>query len=141
MTLRLIGVPWPQRDQITNQYPGGVPQFIRDALETVVTELPFQDNYFWRVYFQGHYTPDCCPEYLKPENFDRCGNALPRLKIHTATVTDFLRRTRAGPVEVRAAGSHGLDGLATIPRAWSRSGTRSWRKRGPGRGPSTAAPG
>ncbi len=96
VTLSLIGVPWPQRDQITNQYPGGVSQFIRDALETVVTKLPFQDNYFWRVYIQGHYTPECCPEYLKPANFLPLRKRLDRLKIHTCTMTEFLRRTEPG---------------------------------------------
>lgn len=96
VTLSLVGVPWPQRDQITNQYPGGVSQFIRDALETVLLQLPFKDNYFWRVYLQGHYTRECCPEYLKPENFARLKTLLPRLKIHTSTVTTFLRKTEPG---------------------------------------------
>jgi S-adenosylmethionine-diacylglycerol 3-amino-3-carboxypropyl transferase len=96
-TLSLIGVPWPQRNEITTQYPGGVAQFIRDSVEAVVTRLPFWENYFWRVYLQGYYTPACCPEYLKPENFDRLRNGLlDRLKIHTASVTDFLQRTEAG---------------------------------------------
>lgn len=95
-TLTLLGVPWPQRDQITTQYPGGVSQFIRDSLEAVLCQLPFATNYFWRVYFQGHYTPECCPEYLKRENFDALRAALPRLKIHTGTVTDFLRQTEPG---------------------------------------------
>jgi S-adenosylmethionine-diacylglycerol 3-amino-3-carboxypropyl transferase len=92
-TLTLLGVPWPQRDQIVTQYRGGVSQFIRDSLEAVVCELPFSNNYFWRVYFQGFYTRDCCPEYLKEANFERLRAALPRLKIHTATVTDFLHQT------------------------------------------------
>lgn len=96
LTLSLAGVPWPQRNQITNQYPGGISQFIRDALEAVLLELPFQNNYFWRVYLQGHYTPECCPEYLKRDNFDRLRQLLPRLKIHTATVTEFLRGTEPG---------------------------------------------
>jgi S-adenosylmethionine-diacylglycerol 3-amino-3-carboxypropyl transferase len=95
VTLSLAGVPWPQRDQITNQYPGGISQFIRDSLEAVLLVLPFQDNYFWRVYLQGHYTPECCPEYLKPENFQRLRTLLPRLKIHTSTVTDFMNSTEA----------------------------------------------
>jgi len=96
-TLSLIGVPWPQRNEITTQYPGGVAQFIRDSVEAVVTRLPFWENYFWRVYLQGYYTPACCPEYLKPENFARLRNGLlDRLKIHTASVTDFLQRTEAG---------------------------------------------
>ncbi|MFO0845664.1 MAG: BtaA family protein, partial [Gemmataceae bacterium] len=82
-TLTLVGVPWPQRDQIMTQYPGGVAQFIRDSLEAVLCKLPFRDNYFWRVYFQGHYTEEACPEYLKRGNFDRLRALLPRLKIHT----------------------------------------------------------
>ena len=95
-TLSLLGVPWPQRDEITTQYPGGVGQFVRDAVEAVVTELPFHNNYFWRVYFQGHYTPHCCPEYVRKENFERLRTLIPRLKIHTCTVTDFLRHTEPG---------------------------------------------
>jgi S-adenosylmethionine-diacylglycerol 3-amino-3-carboxypropyl transferase len=96
-TLSLIGVPWPQRNEITTQYPGGIAQFIRDCVEAVVTQLPFADNYFWRVYLQGHYTPDCCPEYLKPENFRRLRDGLlDRLRIYTGTVTGFLRQTTAG---------------------------------------------
>jgi S-adenosylmethionine-diacylglycerol 3-amino-3-carboxypropyl transferase len=96
VTLSLLGVPWPQRNQIIQQYPGGVARFIQDAVEAVITQLPFADNYFWRVYFQGFYTQTCCPEYLKPGNFERLRGLLPCLKIHTATVTDFLRQTEQG---------------------------------------------
>ncbi len=96
LTLSLVGVPWPQRDQITNQYPGGISHFIRDAFEAVLLDLPFKENYFWRVYLQGHYTPDCCPEYLKKDNFDRLKTLLPRLHIHTSTMTDFLRQAEPG---------------------------------------------
>lgn len=95
-TLTLLGVPWPQRDQITTQYKGGVSQFIRDSLEAVVCELPFQENYFWRVYFQGFYTPESCPEYLKRDNFERLKSLMPRLKIHTTTVTEYLRQAEPG---------------------------------------------
>jgi len=96
LTLSLVGVPWPQRNQIKQQYPGGVSKFIRDSIEAVVLDLPFQDNYFWRVYMQGHYTPECCPEYLKAEHFDRLKTLMPRLKIHTNTVTGFLERAEPG---------------------------------------------
>jgi S-adenosylmethionine-diacylglycerol 3-amino-3-carboxypropyl transferase len=95
-TLSLLGVPWPQRDQITTQYKGGVAKFIRDSVETVLCELPFHDNYFWRVYLQGFYEPDCCPEYLRKENFEALKNLMPRLHIHTTTITDFAQKTPPG---------------------------------------------
>jgi S-adenosylmethionine-diacylglycerol 3-amino-3-carboxypropyl transferase len=73
-----------------------VAKFIRDAFEAVVCELPFRDNYFWRVYLQGFYTPDCCPEYLKPENFEALRQRLDRLKIHSMPLVDFLRGSEPG---------------------------------------------
>ncbi len=96
LTLTLVGVPWPQRDQIVRQYPGGVARFIRDAFEAVVCELPFRDNYFWRVYLQGYYTKECCPEYLKPANFGPLRERLHRLRIHTAPLASFLRSAEPG---------------------------------------------
>jgi S-adenosylmethionine-diacylglycerol 3-amino-3-carboxypropyl transferase len=96
-TLSLVGVPWPQRNEIVMQYPGGIAKFIRDCVEVVATQLPFTSNYFWRVYLQGHYTPACCPEYLKPENFQRLKDGLlDRLRIYTGTVTQFLSDTEEG---------------------------------------------
>jgi S-adenosylmethionine-diacylglycerol 3-amino-3-carboxypropyl transferase len=96
LTLSLLGVPWPQRDEITTQYPGGVPQFIQDCVETVLTRLPLRTNYFWRVYLQGFYDEYSCPEYLKAENFAALKKALDRLNIHTCTVTGFLEDAEPG---------------------------------------------
>jgi S-adenosylmethionine-diacylglycerol 3-amino-3-carboxypropyl transferase len=96
LTLTLVGVPWPQRDQIVRQYPGGVARFIQDAFEAVVCQLPFRDNYFWRVYLQGFYTKECCPEFLKAANFAPLRERLSGLKIHTAPLVDFLRGARPG---------------------------------------------
>jgi S-adenosylmethionine-diacylglycerol 3-amino-3-carboxypropyl transferase len=95
-TLSLMGVPWPQRDQITTQYKGGVAKFIRDSVEAVLCDLPFHDNYFWRVYLQGFYTPDCCPEYLRKENFEALKGLMPRLHIHTTTITDYAKSATPG---------------------------------------------
>jgi S-adenosylmethionine-diacylglycerol 3-amino-3-carboxypropyl transferase len=95
-TLSLLGVPHPQRRLVQAQHPDGVAGFIREALEYVAQELPLKDNYFWRVYFEGRYTPDCCPEYLKPEGFARLKDGLAeRITLHTCTVTEFLHETDA----------------------------------------------
>ncbi len=43
----------------------------------------------------GHYSPHCCPEYLRYENFQRLKTDLAdRVSLHTNTVLGFLRRYR-----------------------------------------------
>ena len=59
--------------------------------ETVVTRLPFQENYFWRVYINGKYTPECCPEYLKRGNYQALRAGVGRLRLQTRSLTDYLR--------------------------------------------------
>jgi S-adenosylmethionine-diacylglycerol 3-amino-3-carboxypropyl transferase len=60
-------------------------------MEAVFACLPLADNYFWRVYINGAYTPDCCPEYLKRDNFQRLKDGLAdRVSVHTDTVQGFL---------------------------------------------------
>jgi S-adenosylmethionine-diacylglycerol 3-amino-3-carboxypropyl transferase len=94
ITLSLLGVPHPQRREVQAQHPGGVAGFIREAVEYVVEELPLRDNYFWRVYFGGRYTPDCCPEYLTEAGFSQLkAGGVDRIRCHTTLVTDFLQRT------------------------------------------------
>jgi S-adenosylmethionine-diacylglycerol 3-amino-3-carboxypropyl transferase len=95
LTLSLLGVPHPQRRLVQAQHPDGVAGFIREAIEYVFRQLPVADNYFWRVYLEGRYTRECCPEYLKPDNFQALKNGLvDRIKTHTCTVTEFLHETR-----------------------------------------------
>ena len=69
-TLSFLGVPLAQRKQIETQYEGGVVKYVQDCLDSVFGTLPTKDNYFWRLYATGCYTPDCCPEYLERENFE-----------------------------------------------------------------------
>ena len=92
MTMTLLGVPYPQRREVQAQHDGGVAGFIREAIEYVFRELPARSNYFWSVYLRGHYTTDCCPEYLKAENFLalRAGR-VDCIRPHTCTITEFLR--------------------------------------------------
>jgi len=90
-TLSLLGVPRAQRKQLERYYPGGIAKFIEDRLDTVFSELPLHDNYFWRVYLTGEYTPECCPNYLKPESFAQLKSGLvERVRTHTTTILDHL---------------------------------------------------
>ena len=90
-TLAMLGVPRAQRYQVENQYEGGIVKFTEDCLEAVMTKLPFKENYFWQVYINGHYSPECCPNYLKKENFEKLKNGLvDRVTTYTQSVEQFL---------------------------------------------------
>ncbi|MEN1680174.1 MAG: BtaA family protein [Planctomycetota bacterium] len=89
--LSLLGVPRAQRKQLERYYPGGIVKFIEDSLDAVFSELPIHDNYFYHVYLSGEYTPECCPNYLKPENFQRLKDGLAeRVHTHTSTILEHL---------------------------------------------------
>ena len=92
-TLSMLGVPKAQRKQIDEQYPGGIVKFVEDSMEAVFAKIPIQDNYFWRVYITGSYTPTCCPEYVKASNFEKLKNGLlDRLSVNTNSVQGFLEQ-------------------------------------------------
>ncbi len=94
LTMSLLGVPHPQRIEVERQHPDGIAGFVREAIDYVFRELPLADNYFWALYLRGRYTPDCCPEYLKRDNFYRLKDGLAaRIAVHTDTVTGFLQAT------------------------------------------------
>ncbi len=92
-TMSMLGVPKAQRRQIETQYPGGLVKFIQDCVQSVFAELPIHDNYFWRVYLNGSYTRECCPEYLKEDNFQSLkGGLVDRVTTHTDSVQGFLEK-------------------------------------------------
>ena len=96
LTMSLLGVPHPQRRLVQAQHPDAVAGFIRDAIEYVFRHLPVEQNYFWQVYLNGHYTRECCPEYLKHDNFVALRDGLADcIEIHDCTVTEFLDRHEA----------------------------------------------
>ncbi|MDO4586902.1 MAG: BtaA family protein [Planctomycetia bacterium] len=92
-TLSMLGVPRAQRLQIEKTYEGGIVKFCQDCLDAVFAELPVSDNYFWRVYTTGSYSPTCCPEYLEKENFLALkGGLVDKISVYTDTVEGFLRK-------------------------------------------------
>lgn len=91
-TMSLLGVPYAQRHELEASHSHGIAGFIRDAIAYVFRQLPLSTNYFWMVYLKGAYTEECCPEYLKHDNFMALkGGLVDAIKPHTCTVTDFLR--------------------------------------------------
>jgi len=94
-TMSMLGVPHPQRKEVERQHRDGVAGFVREAVDYVFCSLPVWTNYFWSLYLRGRYSPGCCPEYLRPDNFNALkGGLAERIEVHTCTVTEFLRHTR-----------------------------------------------
>ena len=90
--LSLLGVPKGQREQLVKSCSQTMADFMQESVEAVFTRLPTADNYFWRVYLFGRYTPECCPSYLRREEFARLkGGLVDRIHVHTSDVTRFLR--------------------------------------------------
>lgn len=89
--LWFLGVPYQQRQQLERYYQQGVAGFVEQCCKSVFRDLPMQNNYFWRVFLEGQYSPSCCPAYLKYDNFQALKSGLvDRISVHTDTVTGFL---------------------------------------------------
>jgi len=83
------GVPKPQQRLLEEE--GGVAVFLRKVIQWLMNESLLKDNYFYRVYVDGCYTKDCCPEFLKEDNFYKLkGGLVDRISVHTTTITEFL---------------------------------------------------
>eukprot|EP01123_Difflugia_compressa_P009298 TRINITY_DN303_c0_g1_i5.p1 TRINITY_DN303_c0_g1~~TRINITY_DN303_c0_g1_i5.p1 ORF type:complete len:414 (-),score=63.95 TRINITY_DN303_c0_g1_i5:82-1323(-) len=91
--LSWTGIPLPQQKLLAGTAGSfeTIGQWIMEQLEIVCTKLPIHENYFWRVYLNGRYTKDCCPDYLKMENFQKLRKSVHKITINTQTITEFLQ--------------------------------------------------
>ncbi len=82
---------------------------MQDCLDAVFSRLPLADNYFWRVYMTGRYTRECCPDYLKPENFQKLRDGLAdRVRDAHRFGGGLFDEGPAADHAFRAFGPHGL---------------------------------
>ena len=91
MAMTMLGVPQSQLHLIESQFKGGITGYLQSKLEHVLTNVPYSDNYFWRVYLTGRYTSDCCPNYLRRRFQPALQAALGRLTTYNTTIANFLR--------------------------------------------------
>lgn len=87
--MSMLGVPRTQI-HLMEQTDGTIQRYVDRCLRHVLTEIPLQDNYFWRVYLTGSYTRTCCPNYVKLAHFATLQQNVDRIFTHTATLHDFL---------------------------------------------------
>jgi S-adenosylmethionine-diacylglycerol 3-amino-3-carboxypropyl transferase len=92
LTMCLAGVPRSQQLLFKDKYEEGGIGFLKACMRKVFTQLSLKDNYFWKLYFYGQYDEDCCPEYLKSENFETISQKNSRIATYTSTISDFLKQ-------------------------------------------------
>ena len=89
-TMTLAGVPKAQQALIQKDYEGGNVEYIQECFRNIFTQLDVGENYFYQVYLNGSYTSECCPEYLKEDNFLALKRLQNRINTHTTTLSNFL---------------------------------------------------
>lgn len=87
----MLGVPKSQQHLAALRFPDGMAGYVRACLRHVFTRIPIADNYFWRLYFYGNYSADCCPNYLRPEYFDVIRARVGRIRTYTSSLSSFLK--------------------------------------------------
>jgi S-adenosylmethionine-diacylglycerol 3-amino-3-carboxypropyl transferase len=94
--LSLLGVPGPQRRLVAG-HEGGFGGFVRDRLDATMSRGLLRENYFWRLYIEGRYRREGCPEYLTQEGFERLrGGLVDNVSSETGTVTSYLAEDDEG---------------------------------------------
>ncbi len=94
ISLSLVGVPDAQR-QLIAANSDGLKAYVQKSFRHIFTQLPIQDNYFYRVYLEGHYTSSCCPDYLLEQHLAALKAGVDKLQAHTTTLAEFLRQNPA----------------------------------------------
>ncbi len=91
-TMSLAGVPRAQQELIIKKYEDeGIAGYIMDCFRQVFCQIPIRDNYFYYVYLNGKYSEDCCPSYLKEQNFDTIRSRADRINLHTTSMSQYLK--------------------------------------------------
>lgn len=91
LVMSMAGVPESQQALFVEKYDNGIAGYVAECFTQVFTKIPIQDNYFWKVYIDGSYQVDCCPEYLKADNFKAIQDKVDNITIRTTSISQFLQ--------------------------------------------------
>ena len=92
--LILLAVPRAQRNLDRSSSTPVASTAIEDKLRHLLTELPIQENYFWRVYLLGAYSAQCCPTICARSTSRRWRSVPIGSGTHTATLSAFLSESQ-----------------------------------------------
>jgi len=123
-----MGIPLPQQHLIASSTGSAesVGRWVQRQIEIVWAELPMKDNYFYKVYVNGKYTRDCCPDYLKEENFAKLKATVGKISVSWCTITEFLQRNPEKKISTYILLDH-MDWMAGQPEVLAEEWTEILR--------------
>lgn len=98
IALSLAGMHPRQRALVDSAQ--GIPSYLRERIEYVLTNLPLRENYFAAQAALGRYwTPAASPPYLHENNFAVLRDMVDAVTVVTGSVQDFVRVAPAGFID------------------------------------------
>lgn len=85
LVLGFAGIPSTQSSSIPD-----LNDYMKGTIRNLFVDRGVHSNYFWRLYLDGRYSEECCPNYLKAEYFESISKQLHKLSFSNETVTLFL---------------------------------------------------
>lgn len=104
---KALGVPANQASLMGES----VLKYVKDTFQPMVDfSLISNDNYFYYLCLQGHYSKNNCPDYLTPEAYKKFSNKennpLDRIRIHTDFLNDVFSRLTSGSLTIAIIMDH-----------------------------------
>jgi S-adenosylmethionine-diacylglycerol 3-amino-3-carboxypropyl transferase len=82
-----VGVPTKQIELI-----GNFNDFFIYFFKYVIFNTEIKKNYFYYPYLNGSFSEECCPDYLKEENYLKVRDRLERITIHTDFIENVCKK-------------------------------------------------
>lgn len=86
--LSLAGIPASQAEAVED-----LNAFMQGTIYQLFVEQNPAQNHYWRVYLEGKYSTDCCPQYLQKENFAVLRKNIGRLSLKSSNLLQHLSHT------------------------------------------------
>ena len=98
VTLYALGIPPAQYDELVAGTGGNAIAVLRERVERLACDFPIHENYFaWQAFGRGYDTMNraAVPAYLRREVYDAIRTRTGKVKVHHASLTDFLKTQAA----------------------------------------------
>ena len=94
VSLYALGIPPAQYDELVSSTNGNAIAVLRERVERLACDFPINENYFaWQAFGRGYDVENrmAVPAYLRRETYEVIRQRTDRVRVHHASLTDFLK--------------------------------------------------